>query len=325
MRIASLFALILLSHACARAAECVAPAPDPANTYDAAHTYEKLVRQYPFIRTASDALPDSVRVVANQTYAQQGTRCLQLDLYLPKAQTPRALVVFVHGGGWRSGFRAEFVPMALRLAERGYAAATLSYRLAGEAPYPAAVQDVRAAVRWLRAHAAQFALDPQRFVLAGGSAGGQIASLAGVSGASARFDPDAAHSPVSSQVQAIINIDGLSDFTDPAALQYEDDPKKTPSAAGAWFGGRYAEKAALWAEASPIRYVHAGMPPILFITSGQPRFSVGMAGMRTQMQAVGVESEVLALADAPHSFWLFEPWITPATQAMLDFLQKRWP
>jgi acetyl esterase/lipase len=122
-------------------------------------------------------------------------------------------VVLVHGGGWNAGYRSEFVPMALQLVQRGYAAATISYRLTGEAPYPAAVDDVRAAVRWVRMHATAYGIDPQRIALAGGSAGAQIASLAALTADRRPFDPHARDGAVSSAVQAIVNVDGAADFT----------------------------------------------------------------------------------------------------------------
>lgn len=325
---AFLAAALLLPPFIAHAAACVEPPPDPANTYDAQHTYDKLVRTYPFIQIASAALPAGVTKVADQTYVQYGTRCLKLDLYLPAAARAGhdvPVVVFVHGGGWGSGSRSLFAPMAVRLAQRGYAAATISYRLSGEAQYPAAIHDARAAVRWVRAHAAEFHLDPKRVALAGGSAGGQIASLAGVTGHLGQFDPGAANSPISSTVQAIVNIDGLSDFTSEAARANEDDPRKNPSAAGAWFGGRYAEKTASWREASPIQYVHAGMPPILFIGSSKPRFSVGREEMVTRMAQAGVASRVVVLPDTPHSFWLFDPWLQPTVDATVAFLAEHLP
>jgi acetyl esterase/lipase len=324
-----IFALALLFPPfVARAAQCVDPPADPANTYDFQHTYDKLVRKYPFIRIASaDNPPDVVKVV-DQAYVQYGARCLKLDVYLPAtARTKRAVpvVVLVHGGGWRSGFRSEFAPMAVRLAQRGYAAVTVSYRLSGEALYPAAIHDVRAAVRWVRMHAGEYGIDPLRIALAGGSGGGQIASLAGVTGHLDKFDPGAAASGVSSEVQAIVNIDGLSDFTSEAARANEDDPNKHPSAAGAWFGGRYAEKTALWEEASPIRYVRAGMPPILFVDSAQPRFAVGRDEMVEKMNAVGARSRVVLLPDTPHSFWMFDPWLQPTVDATVDFLDEQMP
>jgi acetyl esterase/lipase len=305
-----------------------APAQTPApESYTAATTYKKLVRNYPFIRIASTEVPPSVRAITGITYAQRGGHALQLDLYLPaqtlQAQTKGAAlpgIVFVHGGGWRTGVRANFAPMAIRMAERGYAAATISYRLSPEALYPAAVQDARAAVRWLRSHAAEYGIDPGRIAIGGGSAGGQIAALAGVTPGLARFDPEDGADAVSSAVQAIVNIDGLSDFTSEAARKNEDDPAKQPSSAGAWFGGRYAEKAALWREASPLFYVNAGTPPILFIGSAQPRFSVGREEMVARMREHGVASRVVLVPDTPHSFWLFDPWLGPTVDATVQFL-----
>jgi acetyl esterase/lipase len=289
---------------------CVEPPSDPANTYDAPHTYAKLARDYPQIRIAADALPDGVRKVADQVYAQHGVRCLKLDAWLPAGDKLPA-VILVHGGGWKSGYRSEFAPMAVRLAQQGFAALAISYRLSGEARYPAAVQDVQDAVRWVRAHAEELHIDPQRIALAGGSAGGQLASLAGVT------------LPRGEGVQAIINIDGLSDFTSELALKYEDDPTKNPSSAGAWFGGRYAEKTALWRAASPIQYVGPGMPPMLFIGSAQPRFSAGREDMMARMAQAGVTSEKVLLPDTPHSFWLFDPWLQPAVDASVAFLRRQ--
>jgi acetyl esterase/lipase len=320
-------ALLLLPLA-VKAAPCTDPAPDPANTYDAPHTYAKLIKAYPFISIASMDLPADVRKIADQTYTRYGSRCLKLDMYLPGApQSGQGLpvVVLVHGGGWGSGFRSEFAPMAVRLAQRGYAAVTISYRLSGEALYPAAIHDARAAVRWVREHAGQYHLDPQRIALAGGSAGGQIASLAGVTGHLDQFDPGAADSSVSSAVQAIVNIDGLSDFTSEAARANEDDPARKITAAGAWFGGRYAEKTALWRQASPIQYVRPGMPPILFIDSSKPRFAVGRDEMVARMTSVGAISQVVLLPDTPHSFWLFDPWLQPTVDATVEFLAKQMP
>jgi acetyl esterase/lipase len=289
---------------------CVEPPPDPANTYDAPHTYAKLARDYPQIRIAAAALPDGVRKVADQVYAQHGVRCLKLDAWLPAGDKLPA-VILVHGGGWKSGYRSEFAPMAVRLAQQGFAALAISYRLSGEARYPAAVQDVQDAVRWVRAHADELHIDPQRIALAGGSAGGQLASLAGVT------------LPGGEGVQAIINIDGLSDFTSELALRYEDDPSKNPSSAGAWFGGRYAEQGALWRAASPIQYVGPGMPPMLFIGSAQPRFSAGREDMMARMAQAGVASEKVLLPDTPHSFWLFDPWLQPTVDASVAFLRRQ--
>jgi pectinesterase len=305
------------------------PAHTPApESYTAETTYAKLAPKYPFIRIASRAVPPTVRAVTDVTYVSRShgnlRHDLKLDLYLPTAsgRSSRPAIVFVHGGGWRTGVRANFAPMAIRMAERGYVAATISYRLSPEAPYPAAVIDAKAAVRWVRAHAADYGIDPGRIAIAGGSAGGQIAALTGVTNGEGRFDPDGGPGAVSSAVQAIVNIDGLSDFTSEEARRYEDDPAKQPSAAGAWFGGRYAEKAALWRDASPLYHVNKDTPPLLFIVSAQRRFSLGREEMVERLRALGVPNRVVPVPDTPHSFWLFDPWLAPTVEAADAFLKE---
>jgi pectinesterase len=310
-------------------AACAAPPPAAVapESYTAETTYAKLVPAYPFIRIASRAVPPSVRAVTDVTYVRRGAHDLKLDLYVPAAggATPRPAIVFVHGGGWRTGVRANFAPMAIRMAERGYAAATISYRLSPEALYPAAILDARAAVRWVRAHAGEYGIDPDRIAIAGGSAGGQIAALTGVTNGDPRFDPDGGPGTVSGAVQAIVNIDGLSDFTSAEARRYEDDPAKRPSAAGAWFGGRYAEKEAVWRDASPLTHVGKGTPPTLFVVSAQRRFSLGREAMAQRLRELGVPNRVVPVPDTPHSFWLFDPWLAPTVEAADAFLRDVMP
>jgi acetyl esterase/lipase len=277
--------------------------------YNAETTYQKLVRNYPFIQIASAEAPAPVQVRKDLVYAQRADLSLGLDLYLPgPIGKPVPLVILVHGGGWASGQRTNFAPLAARLAARGYAAATVSYRLSGQARYPAAIDDVKEAVSWLRKSAGSFGIDPSRVAIAGGSAGGQIASLVGM------LEPQA--------IRAVVNIDGLSDFTTEEARKNEDDPAKKPSAAGAWFGGRYSEKEALWREASPITHAGKDSPPVLFIISGVPRFSVGREAMAAKLASHGIYSDTVALPGTPHSFWLFDPWLAPTVDAMTGFLDR---
>lgn len=312
---------------CALLASCqsITQFDDPTNTYTPETTYQKLIGEYPFIDIASRAVPESVQEIKNITYVRYGQRALQLDLYLPKSAEIRQKpgVVFVHGGGWRAGYRTNFTPMAIGMAERGYVAATISYRLSPEAQYPAAIHDVKAAIRWLRKNAKKYGVNPEQIAVAGGSAGGQIASLTGVTNGLEKFDPQAKNSSISSAVQAIINVDGLSDFTSEAARFHEDDPRKNPSAAGAWFGGRYAEKTALWHEASPTFYVNKNMPPMLFLISAQERFSVGHKEMIDKMKPLAVPYQVAQIPDSPHSFWLFDPWLKPSVDIAASFLDQQ--
>jgi pectinesterase len=298
---------------------------DPDNTYTPENTFQKLVGDYPFITIAPRDVPESVHENRNIAYVRYGKRILQLDLYLPKHKmnNDHPAIVWVHGGGWRSGYRTNFTPFAIAMAERGYVAATISYRLSPEAQYPAAIYDVKAAIRWLRSNAKKYDIDPNKIAVGGGSAGGQIASLTGVTSGMEKFDPQAKRSQVSSDVQAIINIDGLSDFTSEAARFYEDDPHKNPSAAGAWFGGRYAEKTALWHEASPIFYVDKNTPPILFLISSQRRFSLGHKEMIEKMKLFNIPCQVTRLPNTPHSFWLFDPWLQPSADIVTQFLDQQ--
>jgi acetyl esterase/lipase len=295
---------------------------DPTNTYTPETTYQKLIGEYPFIEIASRAVPETVQEIKGITYVRYGRRALQLDLYLPGSTSPqkRPSIVLVHGGGWRAGFRTNFTPLAIGMAERGYVAATISYRLSPEAPYPAAIHDVKAAICWLRKNAKKYGVNPEQIAVGGGSAGGQIASLTGVTNGLEQFDSQAQNENVSSAVQAIVNIDGLSDFTSEAARFHEDDPRKKPSAAGAWLGGRYSEKTALWHQASPVFYVNKNTPPILFLISAQERFSVGHKEMIEKMKPFGIPYQVTKISDSPHSFWLFDPWVKPSVDIMASFL-----
>lgn len=297
-----------------------------SEAYNAETTYAKLVADYPFIRIANGQVPADLQALKDLAYVRRGDRMLALDLYLPRQRgaRPRPAIVLVHGGGWRSGERSNLAPLAIGLARRGVAAAVVSYRLSGEARYPAAIHDVKAALRWLRQHAAEHQIDPDFIAVGGGSAGGQIASLVGVTNGDARFDPQAAESRVSSAAQAIVNIDGLSDFTSEAARLHEDDPRKNPSAAGAWFGGRYAEKTESWREASPLFHVGPGTPPMLFVISAQPRFSLGYKDMVAKLGVLGIPNQVVQIPETPHSFWLFEPWLAPTVEVVAGFLNARY-
>lgn len=307
-------------------AGCARPyQPAPAdNVYTAESTYQKLASTYPFIHIASKTPPETVRVLRDIGYVSNQGKALQLDLFMPAQISKAALpgIVLVHGGGWRSGTRDNLAPMAIRLAARGYIATTVSYRLSGEARYPAAIHDVKAAIRWMRTHAAEYQLDPRHIAIAGGSAGGQIAALVGTTNDVPEFDPQAQLNPVSSAVQAIINIDGLSDFTSEEARKYEDDPKKKPSSAGAWFGGTHTEKPELWKEASPLTHVGRHTPPILFITSAQKRFSLGREEMVQKLTGLDIARHTVLIPDTPHSFWLFDPWLETTVDAMTEFLGK---
>ncbi|MCB0277461.1 MAG: alpha/beta hydrolase [Calditrichaeota bacterium] len=285
--------------------------------------FQKERLRFPFIEMVRENPPPGVREHRGLVYRSIGFRELRLDLFQPadRAEKPFPAVLLVHGGGWRSGDKSHLVPMAQQLAQRGYVAASVAYRLSPEARYPAAVTDLKAALRWLRAHAEDFRIDTARIAILGCSSGAQLATLVGFTPGMAKFE-EGENPDYPSTVQAVVNIDGVVDFTSDYVRGFEDDPRKNPSAAGAWFGGRFIEKEALWREASPLQYAGSGSPPILFVNSSNPRFHAGRDELLARLAAEGIYGEVYTFPDTPHPFWLFHPWFSETVDRVGRFLDK---
>jgi acetyl esterase/lipase len=145
-------------------------------------------------------------------YAQRGANHpMKLNLYVPSGANPKPLVIWMHGGGWRMGSYKDWIH-PLFLTSQGYAVASIEYRLSKEAVFPAQIEDCKAAVRFLRANAKTYNLDPERFAATGESAGGNLASMLGTTGGSKELT-DAPEDPVSDRVQAVIDLCGPSDLT----------------------------------------------------------------------------------------------------------------
>ena len=125
-------------------------------------------------------------------------------------------VILVHGGGWVSGEKSLMHPLAQDLASQGYITATIEYRLAPEAKYPAAIHDIKAAVKWMRASSSKYNIDTNKIALIGCSAGGHLAAFVGATNGLQKFDERTNYPNNSSFVNAVIDIDGILDFTDPA-------------------------------------------------------------------------------------------------------------
>ncbi len=160
-------------------------------------------------------VPDTVSVERNIQYGAGGGHPLQLDLYSPKrASQPVPAVLFIHGGGWKNGYRQIYHYYCTKFAEHGYVAATATYRLTSEAPFPAAVEDVKCAVRWLRANAKKYGIDPNKIAAAGGSAGGHLALMIGYSSDVPELEGNGGNAGVSSRVQAVVDLYGPTDLTD---------------------------------------------------------------------------------------------------------------
>lgn len=128
-------------------------------------------------------VPDGVKAERDVPYVVNGHERHVLDIYLPeKANGPLPLIIWIHGGGWRNGSKNGCPPLRQGYVGRGYALASINYRLSGHATFPAQIEDCKAAIRWLRAHAKQYGFDPDRFGVWGSSAGGHLVALVGTSG-----------------------------------------------------------------------------------------------------------------------------------------------
>lgn len=286
----------------------------------------KIKKEFPQAEIVKKKLPDGVAAHENIVYSvlpetDFGRRELHLDLFCPEKSGKYPALLLIFGGGWRSGDKTMQVPMAQKIAAKGFVTAAVEYRLSPEALYPAAVYDIKAAIRFLRTHAEKYHIDPDKIAISGCSAGGQLAALVGMTSGMEKFEGDEGNNEISTKVQAIIDIDGILDFTDPNESAKDVDPAK-PSAGAYWFGATFKESPEKWIEASPIQYVGKDSPPILFVNSALPRFHAGRDSVIATLNKYGIYSEVHTIPNTPHPFWLFHPWFQPTVDYMVDFLDK---
>jgi acetyl esterase/lipase len=276
----------------------------------------------PNISIARPAVPTSIRMALDQPYCTLGLRTLHADVCQPthKRRGGYPAVLFIHGGGWSSGNRAQHLPMAQQLAAKGYVTVLAEYRLSTEARYPAAVLDLKAALRWLRASAKTYNIDTARVAVWGFSAGGQLAALVGTTTGNAQFEDRTCYPTHSSAVQAIVDVDGTLAFSHPESG--EGDDSKRLSAATLWLGAPKAAQPALWQQAGALSHVSAGTPPTLFINSAVARMHAGRDDFTKQLAAYGIYHEVHTFADAPHPFPLFNPWFQPTLDYTAAFLER---
>jgi acetyl esterase/lipase len=200
-------------------------------------------------------------------YAKLGDRSLKLDLYFPKRDTTSSqspLVVWVHGGAWRSGSK-ENVPL-LRWLDHGFAIASVEYRLSPEAKFPAQVHDIKTAIRFLRARSDELGLDPERFVIAGGSAGGHLAALVGVSSGIAPLEETTGEQvDMKSDVRAIVSFYGASDLQTILQQSTEYGLSVRVPALQLFLGGQPTELPEVAKLASPVTHVDPTDPPLWLI------------------------------------------------------------
>lgn len=233
-------------------------------------------------------------------YTNPDGQHLELNIARPAAMDRlRPAVLCIHGGGFRAGRRERWDDLCKRLAARGYVAATVTYRLAPKYQFPAAVHDVKAGVRWLRAHAGEYRIDPNRIGVVGDSAGGHLVQFLGVTGDVPQFEGAGGYAEQSSRVSCVVCYYGPSDLT----KSYEasvDAAEVLPL----WLGGNVEQERHKHILASPLYWVTPEAAPMLLLHGSEdPYVALEQAEwIRDRLSAADVEVELVTLEGAGHGF-----------------------
>lgn len=291
-------------------------------SYNVNNELKKNQKNYPFIQLPATPKAGIVNEKKDILYCQRGNRKLLLDIFSPaqKAKDKRAAILIIHGGGWRSGDRSLHYALAQRLAALGYVCITPEYRLSTEALYPAAIHDIKAAIRWVRKNADKYEIDTNMIVASGHSAGGELAAFMGATNGVKAFEGAGCNNTTSSKVNAVIDIDGTLAFIHPESG--EGDDSKRVSAATHWFGYSKTENPAIWEDAAPLTHVGPNTPPTLFINSSVARMHAGREDFIRVLNQYGIPSSVKTFEGSPHSFILFNPWFDSTVTIINDFLKR---
>jgi len=260
-------------------------------------------------------LLQGVREYKGLTYSNAADQDLKLDLHLPEeGEGPYPLLIFIHGGGWSKGSRDDYHYYTMRFALRGYAVATVSYRLSPKFRFPAAVEDVKCALGWLQANSATYDIDPEKAIVVGGSAGGYLSLMAGLTDREAYCGD--CETPPRTRPIGIINLYGPTDLTAPVA-------QTAPEVTG-FLGVSWEEAPERFEEASPLAHLTADDPPIMTIhgTLDQTVPVAQADALVEQLQVLGATYWYDRLDGFPHTMDLTPP-VNERIQWMIQaFAQK---
>jgi len=263
------------------------------------------------------AVPDDVQAEFDVEYSRVGER-VAMDIFRPKnAAGAQPAVLCIHGGGFRAGSRAGYHALAIKLVQRGYVAATASYRLAPRHQFPAAVEDVKAAVRFLRANAKEYGIDADHIGATGGSAGGHLVLMLGLTGDSKAFDGYGPNLDQSAKVQAVVNYYGPTDFTKSYGKSV-DAHLVLPL----WLGGDLDHERKYHQMSSPLNYANPLAAPLLSVHGTEDKYveHAQSVWLTERLQTMGAEAELLTLPGAGHGFK--GPDAEKAEAALFAFFDK---
>jgi acetyl esterase/lipase len=232
-------------------------------------------------------------------YSRAGDVKLQLNISRPKSDKRAPAILCIHGGGFRAGKREAWDARCQKMAERGYVAATVTYRLAPQHPFPAAIHDVKAAVRWLRANADRYHIDPDHIGVVGDSAGGHLVQFLGVTESRPEFEGTGGAPDHSSRVSCVVNYYGPSDFTKSYGKSV-DAAQVLPL----WLGGDLEHEHHKHVLASPLNWITPAAAPTLLIHGTEDKYVAFEQAQWAfdRMKAADVEVELLKLEGAGHGF-----------------------
>lgn len=272
------------------------------------------------------AVPDTVAKLADIDYAGTGNPRQALDLYLPNDREEEAetlpLLVFIHGGGWRKGDKASGWSRIREFVTEGtYAAASIGYRLSDEAQWPAQIHDCKAAIRWLRANAAEYGYDPDRIAVWGTSAGGHLVSMLGMTGGGAELEGTVGeHAGISSEVTCVVNFFGpgeLLTMNDHPSRMDHDAPGSPESLL---IGGPIQENPDKAKDASPVHWVSEDDEPFLIVHGTKdPLVPYAQSvDLEKRLEEAGVPAILLTVKEGGHGNG-FGPTVTETVRTFLAF------
>ncbi len=268
--------------------------------------------------------PGAMTTAKDLVYATLNGSPQALDIYQPKAAGTHPLVVLVHGGGWSTGDKQGYAQVAAKLTTLGYVAASVNYRLVeagGVNTFPTQVSDVRCAVRWLRAHAAEHGIDPLRVGALGGSAGAHLVAMLGVGRNVAGLDDGTCPASLASQsveVAAVVGDYTPTDFRDPTVWANND------SEGAGVIGMLGSDAPAVAALASPITHVASSSAPFFLAhgTADTKVFVEQSRTFRTALQAAGGRATLVELPGVGHGFPAISDQLPRSSCTTLAFLDK---
>ncbi|MFN3153234.1 sulfatase-like hydrolase/transferase [Bremerella sp.] len=253
------------------------------------------------------------------TYARYGDRTLEMDLFRPKSSWGNLpAIVCIHGGGWAKGNRTSHEKVAQALALRGYVTANISYRLSGEEPFPAAIEDCKAAVRFLRANAGELGIDSEKIGAIGLSAGGHLVALLATSSDVEQLEGEGGNREFSSAIQAAVAMGAQTDFLSTRTR----DISNMEDRGQIWrqfLGGTQKDNYNNYQMASPLYHLDRQDPPCWFITGENDDASTLAVQFRKRMQELGIPTGLTVIAKAPHPFLEKQVWFDEAIQAADKF------